>query len=173
CPGCALGKQHQKTFSENPQRATHFGELIHSDLLEFPIQLYHKHKWAITFLDDYSSAITIALLRSKSQAFKALKDFVALISTQHDAKVKRFRTDNGGKYVSQEMENFFKEKGIIHETTAPYAHQQNGRTERLNRTLLDKIRAMMTNAYIPESYWEFAIQTAVHVYNRMPMRRIG
>jgi hypothetical protein len=173
CPGCAFGKQHQKTFSENPQRATHFGELIHSDLLEFPIQSYHKHKWAITFLDDYSSAVTIALLRSKSQAFKALKDFVALISTQHDAKVKRFRTDNGGEYVSQEMEDFFKEKGIIHETTAPYAHQQNGRAERLNRTLLDKIRAMMTNACIPESYWEFAIQTAVHVYNRTPMRRIG
>jgi hypothetical protein len=62
CPGCALGKQHQKSFPENPECASETGELIHLDLLKFPIQSYHKYKWVITFLDDYSSIATTALL---------------------------------------------------------------------------------------------------------------
>src|SRR6267154_3974877 len=32
---------------------------------------------------------------------------------------------------------------------------------------------MRLEACLPESYWEFAFETAVHVYNRTPMKRIS
>jgi transposase InsO family protein len=38
---------------------------------------------------------------------------------------------------------FFRSKGIIHQYSAPYSPQQNGSAERLNRTLNDRVRAML------------------------------
>ncbi|KAF7761821.1 hypothetical protein Agabi119p4_9813 [Agaricus bisporus var. burnettii] len=173
CPGCALGKQTQKPFYPNPKRAKKLAELTHSDLLELPITSYHKFKWVITFLDDYSSNCSIFLLKQKSEATQTIKDFVTGTELMNNTKCLQFRTDNGGEYMPEELARFFRERGIIHETTAPYAHQQNGRAERLNRTLLEKAQAMRLHACLPDSYWEFAIRTAVHVYNRTPMRRLN
>ena len=51
-------------------------------------------------------------------------------------------------------------------------HQQNGRAERLIRTLMDKSEAMRHEACIPDSWWEFSFEQAIHVYNRTPMRRL-
>jgi transposase InsO family protein len=102
-----------------------------------------------------------------------VKDFVALVGTQHKTKVRRFHTDNGGEYMSLDMTQFFKEKGILHEMTAHYAHQQNGSAERLNHTLLEKVRAMQQHACTLDSYWEFVMSTAVHVYNRTPSCHLG
>ena len=41
----------------------------------------------------------------------------------------------------------------------------------MNRTLTDKAEAMQLDAYCPKSWWEFAFEMAVHVYNRTPLRR--
>ena len=37
---------------------------------------------------------------------------------------------------------------------------------------MDKAEAMRHHAGIPESWWEFSVNHAVHVYNRSPMRRL-
>jgi len=41
----------------------------------------------------------------------------------------------------------------------------------MNRTLWEKSEAMRLHASCPQSWWNFAIVTAVHVYNRTPLRR--
>jgi transposase InsO family protein len=37
------------------------------------------------------------------------------------------------------MDRWFKEKGVLHETTVGYSPQSNGAAERLNRTILEKV----------------------------------
>ena len=61
---------------------------------------------------------------------------------------------------------------IVHETSTPHVHQQNGRAERLNWTLLEKAQSMRLEAYLPDSWWEFAFATATHVYNCTPIKRL-
>ena len=51
-------------------------------------------------------------------------------------------------------------------------HQQNGRAERLNRTLLEKAQSMRLEACLPDSWWEFAFATATHVYNHTSIKRL-
>jgi hypothetical protein len=46
--------------------------------------------------------------------------------------------------------------------------QHNGIVERLNRTLLDKTRAMLSDANLPKSYWLEALNYAVHLHNISP-----
>ena len=41
------------------------------------------------------------------------------------------------------------------------------------RTLMDKAEAMRIDAGLPDSWWEFAILHAVHIYNRTPLKRLN
>jgi hypothetical protein len=65
-----------------------------------------------------------------------------------------------------------KDRGIQINQSVPHAHQQNGRTERIIRTLTEKAESMRLQACLPQSWWEFALDHATHVYNRTPMRRL-
>jgi len=80
-------------------------------------------------------------------------------TTSHS--VKRLHTGNGGEYVTLELQSFLKEQGVIHETSTPYVHQQNGCAERLNCTLPEKIQSMQLKACLSDSWWKFAIAAAV------------
>jgi hypothetical protein len=63
-------------------RATAPFERIHSDLKSFPVVSYHKYKYFVNFIDDYTSYAWVVLLREKSGAITALKHFMVLIKTQ-------------------------------------------------------------------------------------------
>ena len=66
-----------------------------------------------------------------------------------------------------------KENGIEVQQSIPHAHQQNGRAERLIRTLRKKAETMRLEACLPQSWWEFALDHATHVYNKTPVRRLN
>ncbi|KAL4579132.1 hypothetical protein LXL04_015268 [Taraxacum kok-saghyz] len=51
-----------------------------------------------------------------------------------------FRSDNGSEFVNNTVNQFFKDKGIIHQTTTMYTPQQNGIAERKHRHLLNVAR---------------------------------
>jgi hypothetical protein len=55
CPGCTKGKMPASSHPPSETWATKPFELIHSDIKSFPIISYHKYKYFISFLDDYSS----------------------------------------------------------------------------------------------------------------------
>ena len=59
-------------------------------------------------------------------------------------------------------------KGIKREFTAPYNPQQNGVAERMNRTIQEKVRSMLSNASLPNGFWAEALAIAVHLINRSP-----
>jgi hypothetical protein len=49
-------------------------------------------------------------------------------------------------------------------------HQQNGRAERFIGTIVEKAQAIRLEACIPQNWWEFAVNYAVHVYNQTPLK---
>jgi transposase InsO family protein len=73
--------------------------------------------------------------------------------------------------MAGELQSFFKSRGITHQTSVPHTPQQNGRAERFNRTLLEKAEAIRQHACLPQSFWQDAVETALHIYNQQPMRR--
>jgi transposase InsO family protein len=81
------------------------------------------------------------------------------------------RSDRGGEFLSHEFIDWLKTKGIKHHLSAPHVHQQNGHAERLNNTLLEKAECMRLHASCPKSWWEFVLDTALHVYNHTPLHR--
>ncbi|CAB4038208.1 Retrovirus-related Pol poly from transposon TNT 1-94 [Paramuricea clavata] len=104
----------------------------------------------------------------KDEVLAKFKEFVNLATNLTGKSVKTLRTDNGGEYCSKEFESFLKEKGIVHQLTVPYNPAQNGVSERMNRTLVESARSMMSHGKTPVEFWAEAINTAVYLRNRSP-----
>ena len=95
CDTCVQGKMSQYQNRRPDRRATAPFQLVDSGLAG-PItpELKEGHKYAMVFVDDYSSALGVWFLKNKSDATKATGQFLA--DTSPYGKVKRLRSDNGG-----------------------------------------------------------------------------
>ena len=54
-----------------------------------------------------------------------------------------------------------------------YTPQQNGVAKRMNKTLTERIRAMLRTVGLPNSFWEEAAKTACYIVNRSPSTAVG
>ena len=70
CPGCEQGKMTNKAFPPSNLRASEPFELMHSDVIAYPIESYKKFKYSIFFYDDYSSHARTINLRTKDAALQ-------------------------------------------------------------------------------------------------------
>ena len=101
----------------------------------------------VSFIDDFSRNIWIYFLQKKFEVFSKFKEFKALVENQSEMKIKVLRrTDNGGEFRGNEVEDFCKKCGIVRKNTTPYTPQQNGVVGRMNRTLMEKARSMLSNS---------------------------
>ena len=94
-----MAKQTNRISKVPDVRAKVSMELVHSDLAG-PIDPVARDgfSYAITFTDDYSGAIFVYFLKVKSDASKALVQFLADASPY--GKISRLRSDNGGEFTS-------------------------------------------------------------------------
>ena len=172
CEGCLAGKSTRKPFGK-AVRATFPLELIHSDICgPMNVRARHGAYYFITFIDDYTRYGQVYLIAHKSDALDCFKRFVTLVENQLDKKVKTLRTDRGREYLSDQFKGFCEWKGIARQLTTPYTPQQNGVAERRNRTLLEMVRSMMSQANLPISFWGDALLTATYVLNRVPSKSV-
>ena len=169
CEGCILGKSSHKSHKTSLNKSTQLNQLVHSDLCG-PMEtssLTNSH-YFLTFIDDFSRYTTVYFLKKKSEVLTYFKEYCNLVIRQHELPIQALRSDNGGEYGSNAFEAFCKDEGIQQQFTVPYTPQQNGVSERKNRTLVGAARAMLLTAGLPKSYWEEAIATACYVQNRVP-----
>jgi len=76
-----------------------------------------------------------------------------MVNTQFETNVKIIRSDNDVEFTSNPMRKFYREKGIIHETSITDTPQQNGRVERKHRHILNVARALRFQANLPLDFW--------------------
>ncbi|KAM1591990.1 hypothetical protein ACFX14_035804 [Malus domestica] len=61
-----------------------------------------------------------------------------------------------------------KEEGIVRHFSVRGTPQQNGVAERLNRTLLEKVRCMLSQSGLSKSFWAKVVNYACHIMNQLP-----
>ena len=174
CEPCVLGKSTKLKFPKKSEfRATRTLQLIHTDVCG-PISPESPggSKYFLTFTDDYSRVTWVIPLKQKSQVFEELKAFIEYQEKVRRQSVECIRSDNGGEYTSNQIESWLKGKRIRHEKTVPYCPQQNGISERVNRTLCDRASSMLHGAELPATLWCEALLTAAYIKNRSPTTAI-
>ena len=84
--------------------------------------------------------------------------------------MKKLETDNGLEFWSGEFNEFCKNHGIARHKTIPRNPQQNGVAERMNMTLLERARCMISNAGLwhQRDLWVEAASIACYLVNRSP-----
>lgn len=171
CIVCIKGKQTRQPFQGKGERANEPLELVHTDLVgPMPTASLGGHRYFLNFVDDYSKKVFIYPLKLKSEAFNFFVEFKNYAEKQTGKKLKMIRSDNGGEFVNKQFEKFTKEHGIIHQKTVQHTPQLNGVVERMNRTIVERIRCMLIDANLGQEFWAEALNTAVFILNLIPRK---
>ncbi|TYJ99632.1 gag/pol protein [Cucumis melo var. makuwa] len=128
---------------------------------------------AVGELNDYSRYGYLYLMEHKSEALEKFKEYKAEVENLLSKKIKILRSNRGGEYMDLRFQNYMIEHGIQSQLSAPGTPQQNGVSERRNRTLLDMVRSMMSYTQLPSSFWGYTVETAVHILNNVPSKSVS
>ena len=171
CEGCIAGKMRRNPFkSVGEIRSKRKLQLIHSDVCgPMPTDSMGGSRYFVTFIDDFSRCCAVYFIKSKSEVPEKFKEFEARVFKDCGQQIGTLRSDNGGEYLSK---CYLKTKGIRHELKVPYSPEQNGVAERMNRTLMEAARSMMTHAGLPDKFWAEAVDTAAYLRNHTPTTAI-
>lgn len=133
-----------------------------------PVTSIGGYRYFVTFTDVYSKLTAVYLLKAKSEVQSKVKEYFELLKTTFGGrKVKMFRTDRGTEYLSEEVQKYLRLEGIRFQCTAAYSPEQNGISERKNRTLVEACRTMLTESGMSREYWDEAIMNANYTLNRV------
>ena len=173
CESCMLGKQTRTPSRDPQQRASGRLDLVHSDV-GGPItpQSLGGARYYVTFTDDLTRATWVYTMKTKSECLSRFQEFYQMMKTE-GLKVKRLRSDNGGEYNSKASHAMFKKNGIKWEPTVPYAPEQDGVSERVNRTLMERVRAVLADSGLEKGLWAEILSTVVHLKNRSPTTAVN
>ncbi|CAI7911256.1 unnamed protein product [Closterium sp. NIES-53] len=116
-------------------------------------------------------------MEARSRAYKVFRLWLAHAQRQSEEKLKIWQSDGAAEFRSKELQDYLAQKGIKHHISLPYAHQMQGIAERMNRTLMTKVQALMKQSMLPPTYWTHAMHhattgTRVHVFCASPTNRI-
>jgi hypothetical protein len=165
CDGCVYGKMHRLKFGTRV-RATRSGELIHADVCGPFCSSFSNYRYFVLFKDDYSGYRFVYFLKAKSEVSEKLEQMLAEAKATGKT-VSEFLSDNGGEFDCAEVKSILQKNGIRQRFTMPYTPQQNGSSERENRTLVEAARAMrLAHGELPLALWAELINTAAYIMNR-------
>ena len=175
CESCVHAKATRKEIPKKREgeRATVFGGEVHSDLWGkcTPESLGGKSYWE-TFIDDKSRLTHLYFLRTKDEAPDAYKKYEAWVNTQMDKKIKILNSDRGGEYQGRDFVNYLKTKGTVQKLNVHDTPQHAGVAERRNRTIGERVRALLHASGLPKFLWAEAARHAVWLLNRTTTKAV-
>ena len=154
CDSCKYAKLTHKPIGKlrDPLRQSNLGDEVHTDLWgPSPVQTGGHSRYYASFTDDYTWYTRLYLQKAKSDTFDSYQAFEGWLSTQFNTKVKCLCSDRSGEYLSAEFTKYLKSKGTERRVTVHNTPEHNGVAERLNRTLVERVRAMMHASGMPKS----------------------
>ena len=172
CVSAKLSQSSHQPESVSTKMCKQKLERVHMDIVG-PIAVLSNHgrfQYFQSSIDVATRYSVVSLLKLKSDALSAAKKSLSMLESESGNRLKSLRTDGGGEYTSSEWKAYSEMPGheFDHQTTAPYSPEQNGLCERLNRTLIEKMRCIMIWSRLPASYWDVAVLHANWVRNRSP-----
>lgn len=105
--------------------------------------------------------------------FEKFKEWKSLVENQTGKKIKKLKTDNGLEFCNQQFGSYCANEGISRHRTVRLTPQQNGLAERMNRTLMERVRCILIQSKIPKLLWAEILMTTTYLMNLSPLSTIG
>ncbi|GAA0155218.1 transmembrane signal receptor [Lithospermum erythrorhizon] len=165
CSPCLMGKQDKISFNRLSQRKNKVLELVYFDVCgPMTTRTIGGCSYFVTFVDDYSRRLWAYPLKSKDQLFDVFKQFHVMVERENGEPLKCIRTDNGGEYIGM-FDQYCRKYGIRHEQSVPKTPQHNGLAERMNRTIMEKVRCLLSHSNLPRLFWGEALYATIQIIN--------
>jgi hypothetical protein len=86
--------------------------------------------------------------------------------------VKAIQCDNEREFDNSSTRIFLLSNGTQLRISCPYTSPQNGKVDRIIRSVNNVIRTLLIQASLPERYWAKGLHTATYMLNRLPTMTI-
>lgn len=167
CEPCIYGKAHRLPFGTR-KKTSKPGELMSGDVCGPFNFSFKKGRYLVVFKDSYTKYRYGFIIKEKTEVIEALKTMITHAKNQGHT-IKEFLSDNGKEFDNVGVRRILQENGITQRLTAPYTPEQNGGSERENRTIVEMARTFKySNPEIqfPEAIWAELVSTAIYILNR-------
>ena len=172
CPACTLGKSTLSSGSKVPSSTPSLpGQRAHSDYAGPFITSHRGDRFAQAFTDS-SSGFTFLEFhpdRTSARALFGLQLYRIWVKT-HSTHALHTVTTDGGELTSRQCRLFCRRAAINLQITAPYKSSQNGRAERLWRTLKSLTVVLLHQSGLPTRFWPLAMSCIIFQRNRLPTK---
>ena len=111
CETCHFSKSVRLPFGTSAFKTCKPFEMVHTDVWGPTIESMDGYKFFVIFVDDFTSTTFLYLMKSKSEVFFMFKDFHNLVQTQHNSTIKVLESDNGTKFLSNNMVKYLSLRG--------------------------------------------------------------
>lgn len=171
CEVCAITKSHHLPYHEQVDEPNNHPV----GRLDFDTSGPHRHqslegnKYYIVAILKKFKFIFIKPLKTKAEGPDFIISVCNWIYNQKQTYPSEIRSDNASEY--QKVENFANSKGIEYSYAAPEAHNQNPNAERIIRTINETASALLRDANVPLTYWDYAVQHVEYIKNRTPVNK--
>ena len=175
CASCVYAKATRKAVPKmrERERAEIFGGEVHSDLWgKAPVESKGGKKYYVTFIDDKTRLTHLYLLKSKDETVRAYKQYEAWVEMQMGAKIKALSSDRGGEYQGDGFIEYLKSKGTHQKLNVHDTHNQTGVAERRNRTIAERIRALLHASGLLKNLWGEVARHVVWLLNRTSTKAV-
>jgi len=174
CDPCDMSKITRASMSNLYPEKLLPGEYIAIDLWgPSRVPSLSKNTYMLSTTCKGSKYRMAAYNSNRKNYFSDLLDQVTFIETQTGNKLKRLRLDNAPEFVSHQVKDWCKSKGIRLEPTTTYTPEQNGTSERSMRTIVEAERTELEQSGLPYEFWEEAAAHSIYAYNRCHLPKIG
>ena len=92
--------------------------------------------------------------------------------TQFGKKLKVLNSDRGGEYLGNDFTTYLESQGIVRKLSVHDTHQESGVAERRNRTIGERMRALLHASGLPKNMWAEAARHAVWLLNRTTTKAV-
>ncbi|MBW0481380.1 hypothetical protein O181_021095 [Austropuccinia psidii MF-1] len=168
CPSCRISKsdRHSRLLPSHANAKPL--DIVSMDLMG-PYNLsINGSSWLMTVQDAGSTYGECHILKRKADATSLTIEPVTRWECQSGRVAKVLHTDGGGEFKNDTLNKWCNEKGIAHEFSLPYFHEQNGLDERFNRSVADVGRTLLWSSKLPHTFWGFVFIWAAFILNEIP-----
>ena len=118
CESCQLAKHRRSSFPPSESHTLTPLFRVHSDVWGPAPQASLKgHRYFLVFVDEATRYTWTYLLTAKSEVAETVRHFCAMVQTQFGRGIQRFRSDNARDFFNTDLNSFFAERGVLHESS--------------------------------------------------------
>lgn len=168
CEACVLGRQHERPHSGSLRTGEYPMDVVHTDIAGPFETAFDGTRYWVTHLDDYSQFAQVTPLKTKDEVFEHTRNFI----DRYERLERRCRLiiqDRGGENVSHDYTGWAYDRAIELQYSDTDQHQANGKAERLNRSIEERLQPSLISSGLDPRYWsEVVVHHTTVVYNYSP-----